>query len=290
MNKKTAVSIAAAVGVAASLYYISDQVCKKMIRRTSHEEGSVQLNDYKVVRIRNRDSKILTGYYASSNSDTVMIILHPFGLDGFDMISYVDYFKARLPYNMLIVDLASHGRSDGNTVQVGKQNYMDLFDWIDYVKSEGYHNIILYGKEMGANIILNTSPVLERDESIKCIISDGAFTDMPSIMKERMFKDYHVVRYPFYPIIQLIFSFKYHIKLKDYNTVERLENTTLPVLFVHARNDRFVSFKHVFPLYNAKEGKKDMVVLKDQMYLYEYTDVNEPYYNTIFDFIHEVMD
>ena len=197
-----------------------------------------------------------------------MLILHPYGLDGPDMLSYVDFFKSRVTCNFLVVDCYAHGSSDGNILHIGKDSERDLLAWIDYIHTYIGGDIVLFGKEMGANIILDASKTLSEDASVKAIISDGAFTRLKDIIGHRLQKDYFILKFPFVRCMQGIIKYRYGVDIEEIDTVKKVRENRIPTLFIHTRKDCFVPLKHVFPLYNATKAKKELIVLKDEEALF----------------------
>ena len=94
------------------------------------------------------------------NSQMTVLISHPFGLQAKDMQLYVPYFEDHLPEaQILLIDACAHGQSDGYIRGFGIKDVNDLVCWNKYLL-ETYgkdHKILMYGKEQGANTILNAS-------------------------------------------------------------------------------------------------------------------------------------
>ena len=284
MKKRTKIAVAAtSVGVVGTLVYLAEKAAKSLTKKEEIE--SVDLKELKETRIRNNKGQTLTGYFTDHDYDTTMIIIHSLRTNGTDMISYYDYFKEKLPANYLLIDLAGYGKSDGEHITLDDSYEEDLIGWISYLKRLNQKNIILFGKQLGANVILNSLDRLKVIPEIKCIISDGA-----SVSNEKMINDEINQMYPLLHniigfITKLILKYQYHIPFSHLNILDNLHNYDRPILFIQSRNDPMGKLKNVFKIYNAKKDEKELILLKDAAYLYEYEDENDPYYSTMLDFI-----
>ena len=193
-----------------------------------------------------------------------VLISHPFGLQAKDMQLYVPYFEDHLPEaQILLIDACAHGQSDGYIRGFGIKDVNDLVCWNKYLL-ETYgkdHKILTYGKEQGANTILNASGrhVLK---NVEAIISDGAYTSPYDIIGYRLEADYKISKY--------------------------VRHNDIPTLYFHAKDDDFVPLKMVYPLYNKNRGEKVLFVLKDEKYLYELVE-NDDFKQTLSQFIKKYM-
>ena len=218
-----------------------------------------------------------------------VLISHPFGLQAKDMQLYVPYFEDHLPEaQILLIDACAHGQSDGYIRGFGIKDVNDLVCWNKYLL-ETYgkdHKILMYGKEQGANTILNASGrhVLK---NVEAIISDGAYTSPYDIIGYRLEADYKISKYPAISIIARHIKKAVHIDLKE-NTTKYVRHNDIPTLYFHAKDDDFVPLKMVYPLYNKNRGEKVLFVLKDEKYLYELVE-NDDFKQTLSQFIKKYM-
>ena len=192
------------VGTAAvSVYTISKKYAKKLLYRHHKQEDRPSILEAKYssknITIKNDQDIQLRGILIpKENPQETVVILHPFGLQAKDMQLYVPYFEEHLPEaQILLVDACAHGQSDGYIRGFGIKDINDLVCWNNYLL-DTYgkdHKILLYGKEQGANTILNAAGkhVLK---NVKAIISDGAYTSPYDIIGYRLEADYKISKYP----------------------------------------------------------------------------------------------
>ena len=211
-------------------------------------------------------------------------------LRGKDMALYVPFFKERYSsWNILLIDACGHGQSDGYIRGLGIKDVNDLICWNRYLIKEygNEHQIILYGKETGANTILNAASK-HLLKNVKAIISDGAYTSVYDILGYRIVKDYKVPKFPTMRMIKRKIKQEIKINIKESYPL-MLKHNDIPTIFIQMKDDDFVPVDMVYPLYNANRGSKVLFVLKDEHYLYELEETDE-FKNTLKDFISKYVE
>lgn len=293
-GKKIVSSLAVLTAVAGGVGVINtfvSKMTKTLLYRYSKEpyEPGILETKYqgKSVYIKNNQGVKLRGIMiAEDNADTTLVILHPFGLQANDMDLFVPFFKERMQdTNILLVDACGHGQSDGYIRGFGLRDVDDVANWLEYLQKEydKNHKVIMYGKEAGANTLLNAAGK-QKIRGVKAIISDGAYTSIYDILGERLVKDYKVVKFPTLSLLKRKIQREVKMNIKE-STVNNVRHNDIPTLYIHTKNDDFVPLQHVYPLYNANRGRKDLFVLKDERYLYELkeTDAFKKTFHTFLD-------
>ncbi|MFV0395533.1 MAG: alpha/beta hydrolase [Coprobacillaceae bacterium] len=277
-GKKIVSSLAVLTAVAGGVSVINTFVSKMTktllyrYHKDEYEPGILETTyNGKSVYIKNEQGIKLRGVLITEdNADKTLVILHPFGLQAEDMSLFVPFFKEKMDNtNILVLDACGHGQSDGYIRGFGLKDVDDITSWIKYLQGEygKNHSIILYGKEAGANTILNAAGK-QKIKGVKAIISDGAFTSVYDILGERLVKDYKVVKFPTLSLLKRKIYREVKMNIKE-STVDNVKHNDIPTLYIHTKNDDFVPLQHVYSLYNANRGKKELFVLKDERYLYE---------------------
>lgn len=283
-NKKYligAATLASIAGGAAAINSFANKTSKALLYRHHKEDDRPSILEAKYhsknVYIKNHQDVNLRGILLEeANASFTIMVTHPFALEAKDMSLYVPFLKERFPQaNILLVDACAHGQSDGYIRGFAIKDIKDVVSWNQYILDTfgKDHKIVMFGKEYGANAILNAASkhVLE---NVVCVISDGAFTNGYDLLGYRLEQDYKVPRFPTMMLIKRNIQKAIKINLK-HDTVDLLKHNDIPTLFVHTKQDDFVPIKMVYPLYNANRGEKELFVLKNERYLFNLVESDE---------------
>ena len=290
---KGLLALTALGATAATVISLSNKFSKKLMYRHHKNEDRPSILESKYaakdVYIKNQHDIQLHGLLIEKeNADTTLLIAHPFGLEAKDMSLYVPYFETRLPQaNILLIDFCAHGQSDGYIRGFGIKDVQDIVLWNQYLlKTYGKkHQIIMYGKEMGANAIINASGK-HLLKNVKGIISVGAYTSPYDIIGYRIMTDYKAAKYPAIMLISKYIKKAIHIDIKE-STIRYARHNDIPTLYFHTKNDDFVPLKMVYSLYNKNRGEKVLFILKDEKYLYDLQE-SDDYEKTLTTFIEQL--
>ncbi|KLI60332.1 alpha/beta hydrolase [Brachyspira hyodysenteriae] len=230
------------------------------------------------------DNLKLHAHLINNNSNVYVIIVHPYEARG----SYMKYFIEKfynMGFNILAIDLRTHGESEGKIYSLGYLERLDVLAWIKYI-NDNYNNsqIILYGISMGANAVMMCCNE-DNTNNVKAIIEDAGFTNAYEQLKRRLDMAY---KFSFLPIVEatslmakirLGFSFKY-IDVK-----KRVAMSKIPILFIHGDKDELVDYNMVNKLYDACSSEKEKLIIKDGHHISAVFSNENLYWNTIKNFI-----
>lgn len=147
---------------------------QKVINNKANEENLKWLEENSCeIEIISHDGLRLKGYEikADKPTDNWVIAVHGYLSRGSDMVDYAKHF---IEYgdNILIIDLRTHGKSEGKYIGMGWLDKSDLELWIERVIDENRDaKIILYGISMGAATVTMATGD-ELPENVKLCIAD----------------------------------------------------------------------------------------------------------------------
>ena len=139
--------------------------------------------------------------------------------------------------------------------------------WIEYLKSRFGNDIILglHGESMGAGTVMETIPL---NDSIKFVIEDCGYSNFHELIGFQITHAYknRLVRKILRP--SLIFSnffmkTKAKFSMKKIVPIDIVSSTSLPMMFVHGKEDYFVPWYMAVDLYKAKtKGYKELYLVE----------------------------
>ncbi|GAA0178053.1 alpha/beta hydrolase [Clostridium sediminicola] len=233
------------------------------------------------------DGLKLKGIYfkAKPNSHKTIIIVHGITVNMATSIKYMQMFAKR-GWNVLIYDHRRHGKSEGRLTTYGYMEKYDLDKWVNWVKDKEPNNRILglHGESMGAGTVLQYAGI---NKFVDFIIADCGFSDLNKLVRIRMKEDYHSFLIPLISLADIRVYRKAKFKIKDISPINIIKNSSIPTLFIHGKEDRYVPTFMSVEMYEAKKNNKKLYLADGAKHADSIRVDRERYEKEVFDFINE---
>lgn len=195
-----------------------------------------------------------------------IVLVHGVSICYVGSLKYFDIFYKN-GFNVLIVNQRRHGKSEGKYSTYGFYEKYDVNMWIEYLKSRFGNDIILglHGESMGAGTVMETIPI---NNSIKFVIEDCGYSNFHELIGFQITHAYknRLVRKILRP--SLIFAnffmkTKAKFSMKKIVPIDIVSSTSLPMMFIHGKEDYFVPWYMAVDLYKAKtKGYKELYLVE----------------------------
>ncbi|MFY8247509.1 alpha/beta hydrolase [Clostridium perfringens] len=195
-----------------------------------------------------------------------IVLVHGVSICYVGSLKYFDIFY-RNGFNVLIVNQRRHGKSEGKYSTYGFYEKYDVNMWIEYLKSRFGNDIILglHGESMGAGTVMETIPL---NDSIKFVIEDCGYSNFHELIGFQITHAYknRLVRKILRP--SLIFAnffmkTKAKFSMKKIVPIDIVASTSLPMMFIHGKEDYFVPWYMALDLYKDKtKGYKELYLVE----------------------------
>jgi len=263
---------------------------KEAIDKTNYESIAWLNTNAKEIDIISKDGLRLKGYEIKnkSYSDIWVIAIHGYMGRGADMVQYVQKF-IEYGYNILIIDLRAHGKSEGRYIGMGWLDHYDLEMWIEKIIAENENcKIILYGISMGgATVMMTTGEKLP--ENIKVCIEDCGYTTVWEEFTRHIKRIFHMPTFPLMYTASLMAKINAGYGFKEASSIKQVKKSIIPTLFIHGDKDKFVPFEMVHKVYEKAKCPKEKLVIEDAAHA-ECSIINpEKYWDTIEEFIRKYI-
>ena len=219
------------------------------------------------------------------------IVVHGYGDNHFVFLYLVRMYRDVLNYNVLFPDLQYHGYSEGDEIQMGWKDRLDLLKWIEVAHKEFNDDfMVLHGVSMGGATVMMVSGEPLPDY-VKCIVEDCGYA---SVVKQ--FNNNRKESFGFIPpdVLQsasAVTKKKYGWGFWEASSVKQLEKSTVPMLFIHGDADDFVPFNNLQMNYDAKKhGYKEMYVCPGAVHANSYQKDPEMYIHRVSNFLKTVKN
>ncbi|WP_119326595.1 alpha/beta hydrolase [Companilactobacillus musae] len=184
----------------------------------------------------------LYGWFTDNNDGVTVIMVHGFGVDHNSLNVHAQLFD-KLGCNVLQIDNQAAGKSQGKYLGFGYIESLDLLDWIKYLLSiRPNDKIILFGASMGAATVMLTSKY-DLPKNVKLIIEDSGYTSAYDILSYHCQKRYHIKGRLLIKGISLMSKVRAGFSYKQTDCRRALEKNSLPIMFMHGKNDFTVPFE-----------------------------------------------
>ncbi|WP_170272287.1 alpha/beta hydrolase [Clostridium tarantellae] len=239
----------------------SKTMIKELWNRFQTDFTQYEKLPYEEITINSYDGLKLKGYFYNlyPNSNKVVVMNHGYTANHFVEYQFIDGFIEE-KFNLLLIDMRSHGESEGKYASYGYNESKDLYLWVKWLKKNKGEDLYigLHGQSMGAATVMLYGGSHPKD--IAFIIEDCGFTTAKEAV-EFQFKQAKVPVWPFYDLVRLKIKFKYGFDLNTISPEEIIINSEVPTLFIHGTSDRTVPAWMTKRMYDKKNGQKDRLYL-----------------------------
>lgn len=225
--------------------------------------------------------------YASKPSSKTAVVVHGYKMRAEAMLHIAFLYNHDMGYNVLLPDLYGHGRSEGDHIQMGWEDRWDVIRWADvahqlFATKKG--EMVLHGISMGAATVMAASG--EKVPSyIKCFVEDCGYTSVWEEFSTQLKDQFGLPQFPLMNVTSALCQKKYGWSFAEARQIAQVKKCSKPMLFIHGGNDDFVPTWMVYPLYEAKTGRKQIYVAPGSIHAMSYRDHHVEYTRVVRDFL-----
>jgi len=241
--------------------------------------------------IGHNDNKVYAAYAPAAcpeKANGTAIIVHGYGDNHFVFLYLSRMYRDQLNYNILMPDLQYHGYSEGESIQMGWLDRLDIEKWIP-VAHDIFPNdfMVLHGVSMGAATVMMTSgdPL---PDYVRCFVEDCGYSSVRDQFKKNL-KDMGPIPTDILNSASIVTHKNYGWWFESADCTKQLAKCELPMLFIHGSADDFVPFSHLWTNYNAKtKGYKEYWVAEGAVHANSYAKYPEMYTHKVSNFLKTV--
>lgn len=199
---------------------------------------------------------------AANPTNKTAIIVHGYTDNAIRMMMIGYMYNHDLGYNVLLPDLRFAGLSDGNHIQMGWHDRLDVKQWIE-VANELFGpetEMVVHGISMGAA----TTMMLSGDSLptyVRHFIADCGYTSVWDEFKGELNKQFRLPEFPLLYTSSLLCKIKYGWSFTEASALNQVSKCTRPMLFIHGDRDYFVPTEMVYRLHRAKPHPKELWIV-----------------------------
>ena len=230
----------------------------KYINETPHEW--VFIKSFDGIRLA---ARFLPCKDSEKNSNKTIILFH-----GYRAAGGRDYCCAVKMYhdfglNVLLVDQRCHGKSEGKLITFGVKESYDAVSWAEYISRRFGEDtpIFLSGLSMGATtVMLSTGRNLP--QNVRGVVADCGFTSPAEIISLVAKRNFNIESVLLMRILDLMCRITANFSLYEMSTEQILQNSNVPILFIHGLEDNFVPFEMSVRSHAAATADKEIYLIE----------------------------
>ena len=239
-----------------------------------------------------RDFKVHACYVPAkdpANAEGTAIVVHGYGDNHLVFLYLVRMYRDEFNYNVLFPDLQYHGYSEGDHIQMGWNDRLDIEKWIEVAHGIFQDDfMVLHGVSMGAATVMMTSgdPL---PEYVRAFVEDCGYASVIKQFNNNRKQSFWFIPPDVLQSASLVTKQKHGWGFWEASSVKQLAKCDRPMLFIHGDADDFVPFSHLQINYDAKvNGYKEMWVAPGAVHANSYAKYPEEYTRRVREFLAKV--
>lgn len=231
--------------------------------------------------------------YAPKKTVKTAVVVHGYKVRAEGMLHIAYMYNHDLGYNVLLPDLYGHGKSDGNHIQMGWSDRWDVVRWAEVANDifkpshSSSTKTVIHGISMGAATTMAVAGEKTPDY-VRWFVEDCGYTSVWDEFAAQLKEQFGLPSFPLMNTTSWLCRERYGWSFAEAQQIEQVRRSTKPMLFIHGNKDKFVPYRMLRPLYEAKKkGKKALFIAKGSVHAMAYRDHHEEYTARVRDFLGE---
>lgn len=221
------------------------------------------------------------------------VLVHGYCDNATRMLPIARIYNRELRANVLLPDLYAHGQSDGDAIQMGWKDRLDVLHWIslapELFRTEADSmRLVVHGISMGAATTMCVSGE-QTPQYVKCFVEDCGYTSVWDEFSNEISARFSLPYFPLMYTASWLVQVKYGWNFNEASPLKQVARCQKPMLFIHGDNDTFVPTWMVYPLYEAKPQPKALWIAHGSKHADAYGDYKEEYTHRVLEFVEKYM-
>lgn len=217
------------------------------------------------------------------------VVVHGYTNNSIDMLHIARIYNKEMHYNVVLPDLHGHGLSQGDDIQMGWFDRLDVLKWIDIAPKMfstvgDSMRLVVHGISMGAATTMCVSGE-HTPGYVKCFVEDCGYTSAWDEFAHELRGRFSLPEFPLLYTASWLTQAKYGWSFKEASPLKQVAKCKKPMFFIHGDKDTFVPTWMVYPLYEAKPQPKQLWIAPGSEHAFAYRDHREEYIKKVEAFV-----
>ena len=223
------------------------------------------------------------GFFVDRGSTRTALVIHGWRDCAIKFFWLARIYEHELGYNVVMPELHACGESEGEAIQMGWKDRLDVLQWMKTFQAD---TMVVHGVSMGAATTMMLSGE-QRPDGIKDLhfVEDCGYTSVWNEFAGQLKEQFGLPAFPLMYSTSLLCKLRYGWSFGEASALEQVKRCHNPMLFIHGNTDTFVPSEMVYPLYEAKPGAKELWIAEGAEHALSYKEHKAEYIVKIKDFV-----
>ena len=221
--------------------------------------------------------------FVRRGSNRTALVLHGWRSCSIDILFLARIYEQELGYNIVVPDFHAHGLSDGDMIQMGWLDRMDMREWLKIFQTD---SMVVHGVSMGGATAMMMSG-MGYPEEIKDIrfVDDCGYTSVWDEFAGELKNQFDLPEVPLMYTTSLICKLHNGWTFGEASALKAVRRSKYPILFIHGDEDTFVPTEMVYRLYKVcPSNEKSLWITKGAKHAESYKLYKEEYVRRVREF------
>ena len=197
-------------------------------------------------------------FFVDRGSTRTALVIHGWRDCAIKFFWLARIYEHELGYNVVMPELHACGESEGDAIQMGWKDRLDVLHWMKTFQAD---TMVVHGVSMGAATTMMLSGETMPD-GIKDLrfVEDCGYTSVWDEFANQLNEQFGLPPFPLMYSTSLLCQLRYGWTFSKASALEQVKKCSYPMLCLHGSTDTFVPTEMVHPLYEAKPGTKTLWV------------------------------
>ena len=218
-------------------------------------------------------------FFVDRGSSRTAIVVHGWRDCAIKFFWLARIYEHELGYNVVMPELHGCGESEGEAIQMGWKDRLDVMQWMKTFQAD---TMVVHGVSMGAATTMMLSGE-QMPEGIKdlCFVEDCGYTCVWDEFAGQLKEQFGLPEFPLMHSTSLLCRLRYGWSFDEASALKQVSKCHYPMLFIHGDADTFVPSQMVYPLYEAKPEPKQLWLASGAEHAQSYKEHKTEYISRI---------
>ena len=222
-------------------------------------------------------------FFVDRGSSRTAIVVHGWRDCAIKFFWLARIYEHELGYNVVMPELHGCGESEGEAIQMGWKDRLDVMQWLKTFQAD---TMVVHGVSMGAATTMMLSGE-QMPGGIKDLrfVEDCGYTCVWDEFAGQLKEQFGLPEFPLMHSTSLLCRLRYGWSFDEASALKQVSKCHYPMLFIHGDADTFVPSQMVYPLYEAKPDPKSLWIASGAEHAKSYKEHKAEYISRIRAFV-----